>query len=101
MILLQQAFPEEMHLLFEEMCLNSRPQIIALSSFWSKEVMQLKRKVSDSVLLMTCGIEAAISAEVNLVSVVAKNVHGSFVGFCCCVLEYHIFYGIKTWMFSQ
>lgn len=50
------------------MYLDSRPQVVVLSSFWSEELEQFLDKISNPVVLVTCAMEAAIRSKVNLVS---------------------------------
>lgn len=66
--LLHLLFPDELCELNREMYLDSRPQVVVLSSFWSEELKQFMDKICNPVLLVTCAIEAAIRTEVNLVS---------------------------------
>lgn len=68
MMLLHQLFPDELSKLIQGMHLNSKPQVIVLSPFWFEELAQFINLILNPVLIITCAIEAAMRAKVDLVS---------------------------------
>lgn len=65
--LLQKLFRDDLQVFIQEVHMFSKPQVVALSSFWSEELMAFFNQLSDPVCIITCAIEAAIRSRINLV----------------------------------
>lgn len=47
--------------------MHSRPQIVSLASYWSKEIAQFMNMLSDPVCIITCAVEAVIKSQIEWV----------------------------------